>query len=228
MKYLDETGLAHLWSKIKTFLNNKQDKLVSGTNIKTINNQSLLGSGNINISGGSGGGSTDWNDITNKPSTFPPESHNHFDENGNLNVPGDIITNGHSSPIGTVLSNSTDTAATMSTAGSWVYKTGCSVTLGPGTWVIKVQGAFRGYTTATGTTNATAGNRIVGIAYKDGTGSTTYNGCRADTYVPAGRAAYVQSVVIRNFANENIVYPCVQTSTAVGFMSARIEAVRIA
>lgn len=32
----------------------KQDKLVSGTNIKTINNQSLLGSGNINIQGGGG------------------------------------------------------------------------------------------------------------------------------------------------------------------------------
>ena len=34
----------------------KQDTLVSGTNIKTINNNSILGSGNINISGG---GSTD-------------------------------------------------------------------------------------------------------------------------------------------------------------------------
>ena len=34
----------------------KQDTLVSGTNIKTINNESILGSGNINISGG---GSTD-------------------------------------------------------------------------------------------------------------------------------------------------------------------------
>ena len=34
----------------------KQDKLVSGTNIKTINNQSILGSGNISIEGG--GGST--------------------------------------------------------------------------------------------------------------------------------------------------------------------------
>ena len=32
----------------------KQDILVSGTNIKTINNQSLLGSGNIEIQGGSG------------------------------------------------------------------------------------------------------------------------------------------------------------------------------
>lgn len=35
-------------------LANKQDKLVSGTNIKTINGNSLLGSGNIEISGGSG------------------------------------------------------------------------------------------------------------------------------------------------------------------------------
>lgn len=44
----------------KTKLSNadKQDKLVSGTNIKTINGQSLLGSGNITIEGGSGGGSS--------------------------------------------------------------------------------------------------------------------------------------------------------------------------
>ena len=36
----------------------KQDTLVSGTNIKTINNTSLLGSGNIDIQGGGGGGTT--------------------------------------------------------------------------------------------------------------------------------------------------------------------------
>lgn len=35
-------------------LNGKQATLVSGTNIKTINNQSILGSGNIDIQGGSG------------------------------------------------------------------------------------------------------------------------------------------------------------------------------
>lgn len=35
----------------------KQDKLISGENIKTINHQSLLGSGNITIEGGGGGGS---------------------------------------------------------------------------------------------------------------------------------------------------------------------------
>lgn len=36
-------------------LSNKQDTLVSGTNIKTINGESILGSGNIVISGGTGG-----------------------------------------------------------------------------------------------------------------------------------------------------------------------------
>ena len=37
-----------------TAIANKQDTLVSGTNIKTINNTSLLGSGNIDIQGGGG------------------------------------------------------------------------------------------------------------------------------------------------------------------------------
>ena len=47
-------------SYIDTGLSSKQDTLVSGTNIKTINNESILGSGNINIQGGgSGGTSTD-------------------------------------------------------------------------------------------------------------------------------------------------------------------------
>lgn len=36
-------------SNISTLTNSKQDKLVSGTNIKTVNNNSLLGSGNISI-----------------------------------------------------------------------------------------------------------------------------------------------------------------------------------
>lgn len=41
---------------VYTALNSKQDTLVSGTNIKTINNESLLGSGNISIAGGTGSG----------------------------------------------------------------------------------------------------------------------------------------------------------------------------
>jgi hypothetical protein len=41
-----------LTSDINTALNNKQDTLVSGTNIKTINSNSILGSGDLVISGG--------------------------------------------------------------------------------------------------------------------------------------------------------------------------------
>lgn len=47
----------------KSTWNSKQAALVSGTNIKTVNNQSLLGSGNISISGGV----TSYNDLTDKP-----------------------------------------------------------------------------------------------------------------------------------------------------------------
>lgn len=43
--------------------NGKQAALVSGTNIKTVNGNSLLGSGDITISGGS----SSYNDLTNKP-----------------------------------------------------------------------------------------------------------------------------------------------------------------
>ena len=42
-------------NELETQLAGKQDTLVSGTNIKTINGQSLLGSGNITIQGGGGG-----------------------------------------------------------------------------------------------------------------------------------------------------------------------------
>lgn len=40
-------------NEVTTKLATKQDTLVSGTNVKTINNQSILGSGNITIEGGS-------------------------------------------------------------------------------------------------------------------------------------------------------------------------------
>lgn len=50
---------------ISNLQDSKQDILVSGENIKTINNQSILGEGNIDIQGGSGTGN--YNDLNNKP-----------------------------------------------------------------------------------------------------------------------------------------------------------------
>ena len=51
--YIGQEGPYYTKSETGTLLQSKQDTLVSGTNIKTINNQSLLGSGDIQISGGS-------------------------------------------------------------------------------------------------------------------------------------------------------------------------------
>lgn len=49
VKFLNGTGLERLVALIKQALSGKQDTLVSGTNIKTVNNTSLLGSGNVAV-----------------------------------------------------------------------------------------------------------------------------------------------------------------------------------
>lgn len=49
MGFLDSTGLSRLVSKLKSYF---QEKLVSGTNIKTINSESIVGSGDLTIQSG--------------------------------------------------------------------------------------------------------------------------------------------------------------------------------
>ena len=48
MGYLDDKGLEYFWGLINR---SKQDTLRSGTNIKTVNGNSILGSGDLNVSG---------------------------------------------------------------------------------------------------------------------------------------------------------------------------------
>ncbi len=50
MKYLNDTGLAHLWANLKTLLQGKQDTLTAGTGIDITNNV-------ISTTGGGGGSS---------------------------------------------------------------------------------------------------------------------------------------------------------------------------
>lgn len=52
--FVDDSSTTHKFvtASDKTTWSGKQDALVSGTNIKTINNESILGSGNITIQGG--------------------------------------------------------------------------------------------------------------------------------------------------------------------------------
>ena len=63
-----ESAIQQNTDDITQLQNNKQDVLISGENIKTINNESILGSGNINIEGGGSGGTSDYTHLTNKPS----------------------------------------------------------------------------------------------------------------------------------------------------------------
>ena len=56
---------------VEVYVDNKQDKLVSGTSLKTINNTSLLGSGNITLTSGGSDFSGSYNDLTDKPSYTP-------------------------------------------------------------------------------------------------------------------------------------------------------------
>lgn len=87
MAYLDGVGLGDVWNKIKNLINLKQDKLISGSNIKTINGQSLLGSGNITISGGGGSGGYTVDYIYGSPTVA-------YQTNiGNFNSPNTTTTN---------------------------------------------------------------------------------------------------------------------------------------
>jgi hypothetical protein len=57
-------ALKSTWRKVDELEAGKQDNLVSGTNIKTINGSSILGSGNLVVSGGGGISDGDKGDIT--------------------------------------------------------------------------------------------------------------------------------------------------------------------
>lgn len=82
------TTLAATASAVKSaydLANSKQAKLVSGTNIKTINGTSILGSGNITISGGGGGTSGGGKEFVEIEPLFEPAGYTgSFDINNPL------------------------------------------------------------------------------------------------------------------------------------------------
>lgn len=68
----------------------KQDTLVSGQNIKTINGQSVLGAGNIAIQGGT----SNWDDITGKPEFAEVATSGDYNDLTNKpEIPSDYIEN---------------------------------------------------------------------------------------------------------------------------------------
>jgi hypothetical protein len=75
------TTLAATASAVKSaydLANKKQDKLTSGTNIKTINGESILGSGNITISGGSGGSGEVFEVLPNDSQQYDLQPNHHY------------------------------------------------------------------------------------------------------------------------------------------------------
>ena len=83
-KPTDDTPIITNWSKvtlnltkgtaiteIRTTIEEKQDKLVSGTNIKTVNGQSMLGQGDVAITSG-GGGDANINVVDKVPDALEP------------------------------------------------------------------------------------------------------------------------------------------------------------
>lgn len=83
-------------------LSDYQPKLVSGTNIKTINGESILGSGNITISGGSGGSSSGGSgayaevnhDTSDTTFTLTPNTFHVWDEVASLDLSFGAETSG--------------------------------------------------------------------------------------------------------------------------------------
>lgn len=68
----------------------KQDTLVSGTNIKTINGESILGEGNIAIQGGT----SNWDDITGKPEFAEVATTGSYNDlSDKPEIPSDYIEN---------------------------------------------------------------------------------------------------------------------------------------
>lgn len=81
---------------VATQIGNKQDKLVSGTNIKTINGQSVLGAGDIAIEGFSG----NYDDLTNKPSKENTEKYDFAAGSGAAQALTDETTYGFNTAVG--------------------------------------------------------------------------------------------------------------------------------
>lgn len=93
-KFLDENGLLYFWQKIvnkfvaketgkglstNDYTTDEKTKLSGLANIKSVGAGLSLDSatGALTATGGGSADSVDWDNVQNKPSTFPPSTHNH-------------------------------------------------------------------------------------------------------------------------------------------------------
>lgn len=143
---------AYEFTDLSSILDGKQATLVSGTNIKTINNESLLGSGNISISGG---GSVD--------QTYTPTSTNA--QSGVAIAGAGFLQN---TATGTNAITIGGTASSSNTATN--IGTGTSVTATAGTAIGRAASVSGTYATGLGTAAKVTAAYGIQIGY--GTNST--------------------------------------------------------
>jgi hypothetical protein len=121
-------------TEIKSALAGKQDTLVSGTTIKTVNNVSLLGSGNISISTE---GVDTYVDVEAK--TLVCANIASADQSGEENVIEGVTFNGTAAPITNKIAAITASIPTESTVSGWGFTKNTGTITG-----IKMNGAYKG------------------------------------------------------------------------------------
>lgn len=175
-EYVGSEGPYYTKSETDTLLNAKQNTLVSGQNIKTINNESLLGEGNINIQSG---GASDYADLSNKPKI------NNVELNGNKTL-NDLGIQ----PVGnyalesdmTEAQNDIDHLSKISNLFEKITGTGTSVTLNDTSNTIMKLSLDTTTSSQEGTPSPSdpqeihtiTGNNVITISNSDNTKSQTY------------------------------------------------------
>lgn len=157
-------------SKINEIIDDKQDTLVSGTNIKTINGTSLLGSGNIDIQGG-GGSYTAGNGIDITSNTVSVKA-------GNSTI--SVDTNGVK--VGTIqTANIANSAVTNDKIADGTIKS-AKLSVGVNNNLLHKATAGNGVTITAGTSSAAA---VIALDLE-----TTISVSSSNTKAPSAKAVY--------------------------------------
>ena len=176
----------------------KQDKLVSGTNIKTVNGNTLLGSGNVSVGTVTSVGATGGTGISVSPSTITTSgtftitnTQPHQATNLSLSQSGSVVTLGSSTGTGVTLTAGTNVGFSTSGTNTTINVTGG----GGGGTVTSVAIANGGGISVSGspiTTNGTITLTAADPSDDNELQDLSYNaGTRQLTITPAGNSVTI-------------------------------------
>ena len=179
-------------------ITNKQDKLVSGTNIKTVNGNTLLGSGNVSVGTVTSVGATGGTGISVSPSSITTlgtftitNTQPHQATNLSLSQSGSVVTLGSSTGTGVTLTAGTNVGFSTSGTNTTINVTGG----GGGGTVTSVAIANGGGISVSGspiTTNGTITLTAADLSDANELQDLSYNaGTRQLTITPAGNSVTI-------------------------------------